>query len=297
LSREAAVTRSSRDVVANGIRIRVHEFKHASPKVLAEPRTLLLLHGFLDAGSTWDLVAEPLTAAGYQVFAPDLRGFGESGWVPPGGYYHFADYVADVDGLVGGLVPEGRWLGLIGHSMGGTVASLWAGTRPERLARLIDIEGIGPAAEEPEHAVARMRAWLRDLARIERVPRPLASMDEAVAKLAATHPRIDREIIRSRAELLVTKNGDGRIAWANDPLHRSISPTPFQPEAFKAFLGAIACPTLFVSGGPTGWHPPDEDVRLGSIKNLVRLDIPDAGHMLHWTRPVELAEASVQFLS
>src|SRR5690242_21631642 len=104
----------------NGIDLFVHRFRDeaAAPSGL----TVLLLHGYMDAGGTWDLVAPALAAAGHDVVAPDLRGFGRSDAVGPGGYYHFPDYVADVEALVRELAPER--LAVVGHSMGGTVASL-----------------------------------------------------------------------------------------------------------------------------------------------------------------------------
>src|SRR4051812_22002385 len=96
----------------NGLKIYVHRFRDtaAPPSGL----TVLLLHGFMDAGSTWGLVAEPLARAGHEVVAPDLRGFGLSDSIGAGGYYHFPDYVADVSELVDVLAP--RRLALVGHS-------------------------------------------------------------------------------------------------------------------------------------------------------------------------------------
>ncbi len=283
------------DVVVNGIRLAVHRARVDAPAPRFEGRrTLLLLHGFLDAGRTWDLVAEPLALAGYEVVAPDLRGFGDSARVPRGGYYHFADYVADIDDLVLHLAPE--WLGVVAHSMGGGVASLWCGTRPEKVNRLAILEGLGPSADPPELAPHRMRAWLRDLARFDRTPRPLPSIEHALDRLVATHPRVDRALLATRIGLLVRPGRDGTVEWAYDPIHRTTSPTPFQLEVFNAFLREVDCPTLFVSGGPTGWHPEGEEARLAFLRHLRRVEFPEAGHMMHWTAPEPLAEALLAFL-
>src|SRR5262245_47174457 len=107
--------------LVNGLKLFVHRFRDAS----APPSglTLLLLHGIFDAGSTWDLAAGPLSRAGHDVIAPDLRGFGKSDWIGPGGYYHFPDYVADIAALVDELNPAR--LGVVGHSLGGNVALLY----------------------------------------------------------------------------------------------------------------------------------------------------------------------------
>lgn len=292
---------SRQDVVANGLRHLVHRFSASADKPSATPRTVLILHGFLDAGATFELVARPLVDAGYDVIAPDLRGFGGSDRVPAGGYYHFADYLADIDDLVDTLVPSRGetkpFLGVVGHSMGGTIASMWAGVRPERVTRLALLEGLGPPQEDPALGVDRMRGWLRDLGKVKRRPREFDSLDEAVTRLAATHPKIDRGVLVGRAARLVTPTDDGGVRWAHDPLHRTISPIPFQSKVYASFLRAIACPTLFLDGGPDGWHPPDEEERLGCIANVTRRTLPNAGHMMHWTQPAELARELVSFLA
>src|SRR5512132_2504317 len=103
--------------------------------------TFVLVHGFADLGYMWTAVAERLAPHGH-VIAPDLRGHGDSDWIGPGGYYHFMDYVADLDDVIRQLARPR--VVLVGHSMGGSVASYYAGTRPERVAALALLEGLGP---------------------------------------------------------------------------------------------------------------------------------------------------------
>lgn len=280
-------------VRSNGLDHAVHRFEIQGSVPRSPRRTILILHGFLDSARTFELLAAPLVRAGYEVIAPDFRGFGASSRLPAGGYYYFPDYVADLDGILRVLAPE-RLL-IVAHSMGGSVGSLFAGTRPEAVEKLAILEGLGPVSEPPAVAVDRMRRWLADLSRIERVPRPLASISDAIDRLAATHPRVGREILATRAERLVVRQGDGSLTWAWDPLHRSISPIAFNAEVFASFLRQISCPTLFLHGGPNGWHPPDEEQRLAHIAKLERVEIPDAGHMMHWTAPTQVAAALLAF--
>jgi pimeloyl-ACP methyl ester carboxylesterase len=282
-------------VRSNGLDHALHRFEVPGAASRDGRRTVLLLHGFLDSARTFEMLAAPLARAGLEVVAPDFRGFGQSGRVPAGGYYHFPDYVADVEGIVKFVAPERLFI--VAHSMGGSVATLFCGARPERVEKLVTMEGLGPLAAPPETAPDRMRRWLADLDRIERQPRPLASLSDAVDRLAVTHPRVSREILATRAERLVVKQADGTLTWAWDPLHRSISPTPFSPEVYAAFLRQITCPTLFLHGGPNGWHPPDEEERLSHIAKLERVEISDAGHMMHWTKPAETAAALLAFFS
>lgn len=277
----------------NGIALHLHRFvdEAAAPSGL----TVLLIHGFMDTGGTWDLVAEPLTCAGHEVLAPDLRGFGSSARVGAGGYYHFPDYVADVAALIDRLSP-GR-LAVVGHSMGGVIAAIYAGAVGDRVERLVLIEGLGTVGSGPDIAIDRMQTWLRQLKELDRAPRELSAMSEAISRLARNHPRISREILATRAPLLTVTDAQGHLVWAYDPMHRTRSPTPFQPEVFSAFLRNITCPTLIVSGGPTGWHAPDEAERLVCINRATTLEFPDAGHMLHWVVPTELAKALNDFFS
>lgn len=277
----------------NGLRLCVH--RYADEEAAPSGVTALLLHGYMDAARTWDHVAAGLARAGHAVVVPDLRGFGASERVGAGGYYHFPDYVADVSALVDDLAPER--LAVVGHSMGGTIAALYAGTFPDRVWRLALLEGLGPLSLEPARAVDRMRAWLRDLKRLERASRPIASIEEAASRLATNHPRLALELLEDVAAKLTTLDDEGHLVWAFDPLHRSTSPSLFQASIFEAFLAEIACPTLCVSGGPLGFHAPDEVERAARLRSARHVEIADAGHMMHWTEPEALVGHLARFLS
>jgi pimeloyl-ACP methyl ester carboxylesterase len=271
-----------------GLELALHRFGPPSDGPL-----VLLVHGFLDAGGTWDLVAEELVRRGLSVAAPDLRGFGQSDRVGSGGYYHFPDYFADLAAIVDALAPAR--LVLAGHSLGGTVSCLFTGARPERVERLVLLEGLGPPAMEPDIGVTRMRTWLDQAASPPR-HRPLASRDDAIRRLGFHHPRVPAEILASRLDHLMHDEG-GELYWRFDPLHRTTSPSRFDAATFRAFLAEIRCPVRFVSGGEAGWHPPDEPARLASLPSPADLVvIEDAGHMMHWTRPRETAEAIASFV-
>jgi pimeloyl-ACP methyl ester carboxylesterase len=275
----------------NGLKLFVHRYRDeaAPPTGL----TIVLVHGFMDSGATWDMVAPALAHAGHDVVAPDLRGFGLSEYIGAGGYYHFPDYVADLSQLVDALAP--RRLAIVGHSMGGTVAALYAGANPDRVERLALLEGTGPVGTEPALAVDRMQAWLRTMRDVQRAPKPLSSLKEAVERLSLHHPRVPREVIETRAKLLTRVDDAGRLLWAYDPLHRTTAPTPFHADAFREFLRRIDCPTLVVSGGAAGWHPPDEAERIACLQHAVCTELPTAGHMMHWTTPGPLAQRLALF--
>jgi pimeloyl-ACP methyl ester carboxylesterase len=248
-------------VLANGLEHHVLEW----PSRGAAPGpTVLLLHGYMDAAATWQPVAPALTAEGFRVLAPDLRGYGDGARVPPGGYYHFPDYVLDVADLVEQLVPAGAQLYVVGHSMGGTIANMFTGTFPERVTRLALLEGAGPPDNPHEVAPDRMRKWVE---------------------------------VRDRLDALARELPDGGLAWKSDPLHGTRSPMPFFAAGWAAFARRITCPVLFVSGGPLGWHPQDEDARVSAFATLQRAEIPNAGHMMHWTEPAKLTRLLLKFFA
>jgi len=285
------ITHEVRRARGAGLSLAVHDFRDAT----REPSglTVMLVHGYMDAGATWDRVAAPLARAGHVVLAPDLRGFGASERVGAGGYYHFPDYAADLAALVAELAP--RRLALVGHSMGGTAACVFAGALPHAMERLVVIEGLGPPPMPPSLVVDRTRAWLHALGGDAREEKPLAGLDDAVRRLAFNHPRVPRELLRTLAAKLTRTNDRGELVWCYDPLHRTTSPTPFSADGFMSLLREVRCPVLFVDGGPAGFHPPDEPERLACFADLHHETFPEAGHMVHWTAPDRLADALLRF--
>lgn len=278
-------------VPANGLTHHVLEWSSSQPR-----GAVLLLHGYMDAAATWDLVAPALASAGYRVVAPDFRGFGDAPRAPEGSYYYFLDYIHDVADLVEALVPEGAPLSVVGHSMGGTVATIYSGTFPGRVTRLAVLEGAGPPDHTHEHAPEQMLRWIESVRAVKsRGERTLSSRDGALARLVANHPRVPEDVLRTRLDLLARALPDGRMTWKADPLHATRSPVPFFSATWKAFARRVRCPVLFVSGGPLGWHPPDEEARVASFPSLQRAEIADAGHMMHWTRPEDLSGLLVKF--
>lgn len=248
----------------------------------------------MDAAGTWDLVAPHLVDAGLRVIAPDLRGFGDAPRAPAGSYYHFPEYIADVAGIAAELVKE-EPLFVVGHSMGGTVATLFAGTFPERVTRLALLEGLGPPNNLPEHAPDRMRRWIADEEKYRAEPHRTLSRDEALRRLCARHSNIDPAIVATRLPHLVTEVEGGRVVWKFDPIHRSTSPFPFFASMYEAYAARVTCPVLVVGGGPEGFHPEDEPKRIAAFAKAESTSIDDAGHMMHWTRPERLAEMLIRF--
>src|SRR3954452_2394446 len=127
-------------------------------------RPLVLVHGFLDQAHSWAPFVVSLHSKWREplwIVAPDCRGHGNSGWVGAGGYYHFPDYVFDLDCVIRDLAVSK--VKLIGHSMGGSISFLYSGTFPNRVTKLVLIEGVGPPGLDFTDAPARMQKWVVEL--------------------------------------------------------------------------------------------------------------------------------------
>lgn len=266
-----------------------------------EPRgePVVLVHGFLDQARSWRPFVEALehrAKSPLWVIAPDCRGHGDSGWVGAGGYYHFPDYVNDLDCI---LRAHGvSRLKLVGHSMGGTISFLYSGTFPTRVSRLVLIEGLGPLGADFSEAPKRMEKWLNELRERGRHHfREHPTVAAGARQLQQTNPRLNGELALDLALSGMKQNANGKWIWKFDPLHRTTSPQPFYSSQAIEFLRRIECPVLLVEGKhsqQTRRH--DKQQRIDAIKDKRRVDIDDAGHMVHHDNPRALANVMVEFL-
>lgn len=250
--------------------------------------TFVLVHGFTDLGAGWTAVATRLAPHGH-VIAPDLRGHGDSDRVGAGGYYHFMDYVADLDDVIRQRARQ-RVI-LVGHSMGGSVASYWAGTRPDRLAALVLVEGLGPPDQHGGDGPARTAAWL-DAWRNARATFKPITLDEAVRRLRKNDPRLDEAAARHLAEVGTRSAGDGLVTWKHDPLHLTMGPYPYRVDVARRYWERIPCPTLIVDGAQSELNlaAPERAARRAAFANHRHVVIDEAGHAVQRHQPARLAE-------
>ncbi|MBK9032886.1 MAG: alpha/beta hydrolase [Myxococcales bacterium] len=254
----------------------------------AGDHTLVLVHGFLDLAWGWAEVAARL-AERYHVVAVDLRGHGDSDWIGAGGYYHFFDYVADLDQVVERVGRD--TVSIAGHSMGGTIVAYWAGTRPSRPHRVALLEGLGPP-EGGADLPARTRGWIDTWTTTERVPKVLASVDDAAARLR----RHDPLLTAARALELAghgTRAVDGGVSWKHDPLHLTQGPYPFRVDAAASYWRAVTAPVLYLDGAESRLRLPEPELarRLACFADARRVTVPGAGHMLMRHAPTAVADA------
>lgn len=280
--------------------LKIHYLEWGLPN--GEP--LLLLHGWRDHAQTWRYFVtafQEKTDKPLWIIAPDHRGHGDSDWVGAGGYYHFPDYVHDLDCLVGSL--NARSITLIGHSMGGTISFLYTGAFPGRVRKLVLVEGIGPLGMVFGEAPRRMEKFLSDMRAIrERTTVDFdsfeyPSLEAAAERFHRANPRLTAERASELTRWGMRQNEYGKWIWKFDPLHRTTSPQPFYAEQALEFFRRIECPVLVVTGAESKQtRRPDMEQRLAALREQRRVDIDRAGHMVHQDNPDDLAEEILKFL-
>lgn len=257
-----------------------------------------MLHGWMDHSATFQFLAEAFTRR-YQVIAPDWRGFGGSDW--NSGSYYSPDYLADLDALLAHFSPR-HPVNLIGHSMGGMIASLYAGIRPERVASLVSIEGFGMPDSQPADAPERYARWLEQK-RSGMDFGPLASLEMLVARMQRRQPHLTRERALWLAEQWTTTDPHGVLHYRADPKHKMVNPVLYRLEEAKACWRRIACPVLWVIGGAPEHSASAQavfntlDERRSCFARLSEVTIANAGHMVQQEQPEALAKAIEDFLS
>jgi pimeloyl-ACP methyl ester carboxylesterase len=255
---------------------------------------LVLLHGFMDAGRSWQFLVDCLSES-WTCVAPDWRGFGQSAR-SQGGYW-FADYFADLEAMLDVLVPQ-RAARVVGHSMGGNVASMYAGIRPQRLAWLANLEGIGLPRNRPELAVERYGRWL-DQVRGPPISRRYSSVEQLGQILAGRNGRLGLERARFIARAW-TRPDDQGFELASDPLHLLVNPTLYRREDAESCWRAVPIPVLLLFGELSDYRE-----RLGSdgsdaslhevFRDLRVATVPGVGHMMQHENPAAVARHIVEF--
>ena len=259
---------------------------------------LFMLHGWMDHSATFQFLVDAFTRR-YQVIAPDWRGFGSSD--RNNGSYYSPDYLADLDALLAHFSPR-HPVNLIGHSMGGMIASLYAGIRPERVASLVSIEGFGMPDSQPADAPERYARWLEQK-RSGMDFGPLTSLEMLVARMQRRQPHLTRERALWLAEQWTTTDPHGVLHYRADPKHKMVNPVLYRLEEAKACWRRIACPVLWVIGGAPEHSASAQavfntlDERRSCFARLSEVTIANAGHMVQQEQPEALAKAIEDFLS
>jgi pimeloyl-ACP methyl ester carboxylesterase len=284
-------------VDAGGVRLHVRRWGPSDAPML------FMLHGWMDVSASFRFVVDALKGD-WQVLAPDARGFGLSDWPVAkqgGGNYYFPDYLADLDALLDHFAPHGQ-VDLIGHSMGANVVLHYAGVRPERVRRVVDLEGFGLPDTRASQAPGRLGRWLDEL----RAPpelRSYATLDDVADRLIRTNPRLSAARARFLAQHWSRQEADGRFHLLADPAHKLRGPLPYRLDEVMAVWSRIQAKVLHVEAkdSPTlvafaGDAPVAEfKARFRAIPDWREEVVGDAGHMIHHDQPERVASLIESF--
>jgi pimeloyl-ACP methyl ester carboxylesterase len=250
---------------------------------------LVMMHGWMDVAADW-------------------RGFGltDGGRVDN---YWMPDYLADLDWLLDHYAGDTP-VDLVGHSMGGNAVMQYAGVRPQRVRRLVNLEGFGMPTLKPEQAPERFGKWIDELKRLHRGEMALAgypAVDGVARRLMKTNPRLSQD----KADWLAAHwsaarpDAQGGERWEilGDPAHKIINANLFRVDEMLALYAAIRAPLLAVEASDDslgqwwkGRYTLDEyHQRLKSVPDARIARVEDAGHMLHHDQPAAVARLIEEF--
>jgi len=291
-------------VPLRGCRYHVRQWGTPSP----DATPLVLAHGWMDVAASWQFMVDAFSEAFVSqrpIIAMDWRGYGLTE-APATDSYWFPDYLADLDALLDQLYP-GQTIDLVGHSMGGNVVMMYAGSRPERIRRLVNLEGFGMAATSAAQAPSRMTQWLNEIKaqrEDDTALKPYTDAAGVAARLMKTNRRLGQGQADWLAQHWAQPGPDGQWRILGDSAHKVINPYLFRVEEALAMYQRISAPVLAVEASDDSlsqWWKGKYTLaefheRLKSVPQLEKATIEDAGHMLHHDQPHALARILETFL-
>ena len=280
-----------------------YHVRHWGPDTSPLP-TLVLLHGWMDVSASYQFTVDALQHE-RRIIAPDWRGFGLTTGAPVD-HYVFADYLADLDLLLDHYAP-GEAIDLVGHSMGGNVAMMYAGVRPERIRRLVNLEGFGLPATRPDQAPKRYAQWIDEIKQLHTGDMALKgydSQDGVARRLMKTNPRLSEDKAQWLAGHWAQPNAQGQWEILGDPAHKITSAQLYRLDEAMALYKNITAPVLAVEASDDslsqwwkGRYTLDEyHQRLTHVRNCRTAVVHDAAHMLHHDQPAQVARLIEEFL-
>jgi pimeloyl-ACP methyl ester carboxylesterase len=254
---------------------------------------LLALHGWLDNAASFDRLA-PLLCGHFHIVAIDLPGHGRSGHRPPGTWYHYVDYLGDALAAADAL----GWtqFGLLGHSLGGAVASMLAAACPQRIERLFLIEALGPLTAEVEQTLSLLQ---RAISQRHGLPAKALRVFASVAEAAQTRAKAG-DLSLEAAQIMVARGikpaSDSGFVWSSDPRLTLTSPQRYIEAQVLAVLDELRVPTQLILAQPPPSFLPETliNARIARVPDIDVVRI--AGHHhLHLDDPAPVAAAMLGY--
>jgi pimeloyl-ACP methyl ester carboxylesterase len=294
-------TSAGRIIDVRGLRYHVRTWPATGQPDGAPLPVLVMLHGWMDVSASFQFVVDAMTG-GREVISLDWRGCGLTDHSGADCYW-FLDLLGDLDAALDTLLPD-QPFDLAGHSMGANVAMLFAGVRPGRVRRLVNLEGFGAPEIPADSAPTRYKGWLRELKEPASV-RAFDSEDKVAERLRKTNPLLSPDKAAWLARHWARQRSDGSWEILGDPAHKRTNPMMHNPEEVLAIWRRITAPVLWVRGDqsppPEFWGHGRCSVaefarRLEHVQRVEKRLLPGAGHMLHHDQPGELGPLIDEFL-
>jgi pimeloyl-ACP methyl ester carboxylesterase len=266
---------------------------------------LVMVHGWMDVAASYQFVVDAFSQDHY-IIAPDWRGYGQtsSGGVDN---FWFPDYLADLEFLLDHYAPD-QQVNLVGHSLGGNVVMLYAGVRPERIRRLVNLEGFGMPATTPDQAPGRYAKWMDELKKLHKGEMDLKAYDTSAGvarRLMKTNPRLNEDKANWLATHWAQENAEGKWAILGQPAHKISNAQLYRVEEVTALYQRISMPVLAVEASDNSldmwWNGKftlaQYHERIKAVPNVEIARIEDAGHMMHHDQPEVLAQLIERFIA
>ncbi len=265
---------------------------------------LVMVHGWMDVAASYQFVVDAFSEDHY-IIAPDWRGYGKTK-VPKTDNYWVPDYLADLDFLLDHYAPD-QPVNLVGHSMGGNVVMLYGGVRPQRIRRLVNLEGFGMPATIPAQAPGRFATWMDELKKLHAGDMELKAYDSAdgvARRLMKTNPRLRADKAAWLARHWAAENSDASWSILGDAAHKVTSAQLYRVEEVLAIYQRLSMPVLAVEASDNSlemwWKGKftlaEYHERLKVVPQVEIARIEDAGHMMHHDQPEVLAALIERFI-
>lgn len=269
----------------------------------AGERPLVMVHGWMDVSASFQFVVDALKADRY-IVAPDWRGYGKT-VVPATDNYWIPDYLADLDFLLDWL--DSPQVDLLGHSLGGNIVMLYSGIKPERIHKLINLEGFGMPRTKPENAAKRYVQWMNELKKMNKSELDLKAYDSAdgvARRLMKTNKRLPENKAQWLARHWAQENANGKWDILGDAAHKVVNANLYQVDEALGLYAQITAPTLAVEAADNEmdkwwggkYSLAEYHERLKSVPNCRIETVANAGHMMHHDQPEVLAQMIEEFL-
>lgn len=250
---------------------------------------LLALHGWLDNAASFRPMAPLLS--GYDLVALDMPGHGRSFHYPADAEYSLFSTILDLLAAADALGWER--FAVLGHSMGGAIASVLAAAAPERIERLFLIEALGPLSGAEETTASRLRDAVSQRRALDS-KRKRVFADPELAVQARMHTSITA--LDEASSRLMIERGiravEGGFEWSSDT--RLTLPTAVRMSEAQVHdcLRSIACPVALLVAEPTPPYFPTglRESRVSCVPEI-RSEALSGSHHLHMTHPVEVVAA------